>query len=52
VATEVVVFFIKHPVKFVLFWLLGKFKGMCCAKDKNASTKPEIDISEVRLSNP
>lgn len=49
IATEVVVYLIKHPVKFMLYWLFTECKDLCDNKlaPKNLSKKPELDISEV-----
>lgn len=50
VATEIVVYLIKHPVKFTVFWLFFECKDICTSKlerGKTASFKPDIDISEV-----
>jgi len=53
IATEVVVYFVKHPAKFFVFWLFFECKEVCTSKierSKNSSSsfKPDIDISEVR----
>ncbi len=51
IATEVVVYLVKHPVKFSVYWLFGECKDMCDnkLKPKTSSNKPELDISEVRI---
>lgn len=54
VATEVVVYIIKHPVKFFAFWLFFECKEVCTSKldrSKSSSFKPDIDISEVSCLN-
>ena len=52
IATEFVIYLIKHPVKFFMFWLLGKTRNSCRSadsKEPKAQTKIELDISEVRI---
>ena len=52
VATEVVVYLVKHPIKFFVFWLFFECKDICTSKverikTSSSSFKPDIDISEV-----
>jgi hypothetical protein len=53
VATEVVVYLVKHPVKFVLYWLFFECKDLLTSKLErmpSSSKKPDIDISELTLT--
>lgn len=55
IATDFIVNLVKHPIKFVLFWLFFECKDLCSNKlEKNLkgssnSKKAELDISEVRF---
>lgn len=48
VATEVVVYFVKHPIKYILFWLFSECKSLCSNKIENKKMikKAQLDISE------
>ena len=55
IATDFVVNLVKHPIKYILYWLFAECRDMCSNKiDKNlkrggsSSKKAELDISEVR----
>jgi len=52
IVIEVAVYIIKIPIKFVVFWALGKLRNRCRSRDSTApkaQTKIELDISVVSM---